>query len=413
MTTDTINHEAGDKLRGIRLQKLRVISEVLNIFEQTEKINFYAAIEYAGDVYIKDYSNPIANELYEEDKNYNPDSKFSFNSSQILNTIINFLDIWIKLGKSKNISFSFYTTNEYAKERNTAKIDSLKITLPNDPCLEIVCNDQKIKDDNLINPITKIICAAYEEAYANKKHDGNLDLILDFDFAEWRTFFSLIRWNFGMINEEELKKDILSRIRQNKYFSLLKLTDESIVFSQLMELFDSKIGETDLVNRFVYGSDILLTFHRGVNGDLMRDRLLDPVWEIWESLPIPSDKRSIKEKIDLICKDYNSRKMGLLATKVARSRIEWKEYSNDRSLISLKYRIYEHCFGELIKLVGKLPQNVNEKNIDDLIEELKVKTEECIKELSLNFNYKLSNSVFVEGIILELIDSCYLSLKYD
>ena len=92
----TIKREAGDKTKGFTLQKQRAIALFFDAIKSNVNAHINVAIEYKGDVYLqKDQVGYV-----EEQKNYDANSKFSFNSRQILNTLVYFLDIWFSESKA-------------------------------------------------------------------------------------------------------------------------------------------------------------------------------------------------------------------------------------------------------------------------------------------------------------------------
>jgi len=86
-----IKREASDKHKGILLQKLRAIKLALNTMLEQPLTQLHIAIESDGDVFI--YSD--TRKLLEENKNYDS-KKFSFASHQILNTLVYFIDYWLR-----------------------------------------------------------------------------------------------------------------------------------------------------------------------------------------------------------------------------------------------------------------------------------------------------------------------------
>jgi hypothetical protein len=149
-----IKRDASDKHKGIKLQKLRAIKLAFDTIIANPKTQFHVAIESDGDVFI--YSDN--RKFIEENKNYES-KNFSFFSHQILNTLVYFLDYWLKdtVNKSPNVIFSFYSTNSISKEYSTEKVKDLNIKLPEKPILELLVNKEWDLENTLVEICKKAI----------------------------------------------------------------------------------------------------------------------------------------------------------------------------------------------------------------------------------------------------------------
>src|SRR3569833_897702 len=116
----SINREASDKTKGFRLQKIRVIEYMLDGIATCPKPLFYSAIEHIEGIYVKDRSND-GDETLEENKNYDPGSKFTFNSHEILNTKKNKKEKKQKKQNREKKKQTKKTTKNYGKEQ-TSKV---------------------------------------------------------------------------------------------------------------------------------------------------------------------------------------------------------------------------------------------------------------------------------------------------
>lgn len=178
-----IIREASDKIKGITLQKLRALKLAFDTIENNPNAQLHIAIEYAGDVYI--YSDNRKH--IEENKNY--DSRnFSFVSPQILNTIVYFLDYWMKdtIGQSKNVLFSFYSTNSIAKEKQTSKLDNLEIVLPEGPILTLLDTQGEV-NEQLMGICRTLVLEEYEKQYKGKNNHYNE--LAAWSPTQWYNFF--------------------------------------------------------------------------------------------------------------------------------------------------------------------------------------------------------------------------------
>jgi hypothetical protein len=363
----TINREAADKTKGFRLQKMRVLEYMLDGIASCEKPMFYSSIEHIEDVYVKNRAND-GDEVLEENKNYNPESKFTFNSHEVVNTMVSFIDIWFKYRFSDNLKLSFYSTNNFTKEGVSKVTKDNSIVLPDKAILGLL-KDKDYEYPNLLGAVKAFVIAEYKKQYSDPVHPGRIDVIGKMDAAQWKKFLSCIDWKFGEPDEVSKKEEVLGKIKVCKYFSTSHLSKEDVIFSQLMELYDERQNLKDPTEKFIHSSEIELVFNR--SGLAASGLVIDPVWEIWSKIP-KSDSRNIKDKIIDVCSDYSDKKINQHALKVARSMIEQTSFASDKSLLSLKYRVFEHCQDFLIQYL-ETKQGVDilsEQEIDDLLKSL-------------------------------------------
>lgn len=404
----TINREAADKTKGFRLQKMRVLEYMLDGINSCEKPLFYSSIEHIEDVYIKDRAND-GTELLEENKNYNPESKFTFNSHEVVNTLVSFIDIWFQYRFSDNLKLSFYSTNNYTKEGSSNNIKANNIILPDKAILELLIA-KEYTHPNLLYSVKKFIITEYKKQYSDPSHPGRIDVIEKMDDSQWKRFLLCIDWKFGEPDEVAKKAEVLTKIKSCKHFSQSHINKEEVIFSQLMELYDERQNLKDLTEKFIHSSEIELVFNRSNSSESAL--IADPVWEIWSKMP-KSDSRNIRDKIIDVCSGYNEKKIGQHALKVARSMIEQSSFSSDKSLLSLKYRVFEHCQDVLIKYLETKEEDftLSEKEIDELLKSLNEEANSVIASLSTKYNYTHNNQKLIDGLILELFDSCYLAFN--
>src|SRR5690606_23434539 len=112
------------------------------------------------------------------------------------------------------------------------------------------------------------------------------------------------------------------------------------IFAQLMEMFDERQNIKDLTEKFVHASEIELVYLKAANQDNKLDD--DPVWEMWQHLE-KTDSRNLSDKIKSVCNQFNGRKIQFYSQKVARSLIEQQRLTTDKSVLAVRYRIFEHC----------------------------------------------------------------------
>lgn len=243
-----IKRDASDKHKGITLQKLRAIKLALETIIKNPKAQFHVAIESDGDVFI--YSDN--RKFIEENKNYES-KNFSFFSKQILNTLIYFIDYWLKdsVNKSENIVFSFYSTNNISKENNTKKTKNLGIdSLPNEPILQLLQSGNWKEEDNILEICKKAILSEYEEQYNGK--NNHYSMLEKFSEEDWRKFFSQIIWNFGMPNDIDLEKEIKQTISRYGEIKNIDVEGKEVfIEAMLRKRLEDKQNEKDISQRYL------------------------------------------------------------------------------------------------------------------------------------------------------------------
>jgi hypothetical protein len=404
----TINREAGDKANGLRLQKLRAVALMVRAINQSDSAYIYAAVEHVEDVHLSTTSSGSTNHYLEQDKNYDPNSTFTIQSPEIAKTLISFLDDWFNWERSKkNLFFGFYASNMIGKEKATKQSIALGVTFPDKAILKILV--EKTIDSNVLalDSIKKIIISKYKESYLLRKEQGYVKEIELLSDEQWRQFLSLIDWNFEKQVAADYEEEVIQLIRQNKNYSSSDAQNARVILSSLIDLFDKKQSVLDLTERFVHASDVQLIFRGGVSRQAIQKHLTDPVWRIWSDLPEPTDKRSLKEKLLAVCNNYDQVKVSRFARRVGASKL--LENVRKKGFLSLKYRIYDRCEEELEKIDKKKIGEYTEQDVDQILEDLRAVSRECINNLSKDFDYGISSPEIVDGIILELMDSCYLT----
>lgn len=415
-----ISREAADAQKGFRLQKIRAISVMLKLIETVDSPHVYAATEYYEDVYVKNSTAGQEKEVFEEDKNYDPTSSFTFNTPIVRNSLVSFLDIWQGkgLGVSESMYFSFYATNKIGKERETEYTRTLNITLPEKGILQHLM-DKDLSDD-VINAVKTYMIEEYKSQYQDKPVDGYIHVIEGWSNEEWRNFLKRIDWMFGQEDEKALKEKAIEQIKTCKHFSVQHCDGyENQIFDSLMEKFDSRQHVTDPLERFVHGAEFEVAFKdariKAVSNTLpQHKKSIDPVWEIWKSLPDPGDKRVLSEKIQHVCPGFSQSAIEHLAVKVTRNYLETAPIKADKSFLSYRYRIYENCRDKLFQILGDRQSSatVSEQEIQSWMKMLRESAVQTIQELSINYHYDLNSTIMVEGVILELFDTCFLSFDY-
>ncbi len=236
-TTEIIDREAHDKVKGFRFQKLRAANLMLKAMREAESSYIYCAIENIGDFHLHTASTENVKEYIEEDKDYADKASFSLNSEQVLKTIVYFIDAWHTFNLSPTLFFGFCTTANIAKENKIRRLIDLNINLPDEPLLRLLVDHSPLKDICLA-AIKSIIIAAYKDEYAKHDKNGNLDSIIKWSDSTWCEFLSRKTWYVGEKNEEELEKELAEELKQCSFYNYRLDGKEGHVISLLVDEFD-------------------------------------------------------------------------------------------------------------------------------------------------------------------------------
>lgn len=263
----TIPREAGDTSKGFTLQKLRTISLILSEIKKNESVDFLAAIEYNGDVYL----NTERIIYVEENKAY--DSKnFSFASSQVKNTFVSFLDYWLNNSRNEKIKFGFYSTNDIARENNTGKVKELAIELPNEPIIKLLINKDYTRP-NLISAAKALILDEYRKQYEEncnyKLDESHYSTIEKFTDSDWIDLFNIVAWNFDGDNIDVLEDKVLSQINNMNFPTIPTLAGkERFIRAELFYQLELRQTKRNIADRFIDKNFVELTFQRVINSGI-------------------------------------------------------------------------------------------------------------------------------------------------
>jgi hypothetical protein len=398
-----ISREAHASAKGPRLQRLRAVLLLLSSIETHKSPLVYAAVESLEDVSIVTATSEGSQEYFEEDKNYGSGAAFSLNSKEVKNALVSFIDIYfVKWRESQSLAFGFYTTANIAKEKMSALLQECGITLPDKPLLELL-RDHQYSNQNASSVVKKIVESEYSSQYKNKRGAANLGALSGMSLGDFENFLDKIYWHFGEGDEEQLKEEALNAIRNSRLYSHKVDGKEEVILSLLMDMFDERQSLPDYTQRFIFGAEVQLAFVRAESEGI--DAKCDPAGSMWNDFQAP-DKRNLSEKISAVCPEYPGRRLKHLARVACRSRCEAKASGKDH--LSIRYRIFESCEGYLSALPS-VSAPVEAKNVDDMLCGMRSAANQAIGELKKTYSYGNVNDLLVEGVIYELIDSCFLS----
>lgn len=181
--------------KGYKLQTLKAIESFFDsVHKHGKDAKIYIALEKMGDIYSQN------NDTTEIAEVKNLSSPLSINSEAIKNTLINFIDIYIKY-KSQSISFLFYSTSEITN-RDKYKYD--KTILDYLQTYEL--------NKNVIDIIKNLIISFYK--LNNTKNVGYINEIIKFTEKDWIDFLSKIKWNFQVSGNKQLSKELIDKAKE-------------------------------------------------------------------------------------------------------------------------------------------------------------------------------------------------------
>ncbi|WNH11152.1 NACHT domain-containing protein [Thalassobellus suaedae] len=245
-----INREAGDKTKGFTLQKQRALALFFDTIKSHPNSHVNVAIEYQGDVFLQ--NDEVG--YIEEQKNYEEFSTFSFNSPQILNTLVYFLEIWISEKQSNSIQFGFYSTNKTTKENNTERTKKLEIELPDDGLLNLLIAKDYDEKKLVLDSVRKYLVDEYSNQYSEDVNEA-------LDDKSLTNFLNSIDWFFEQDNEKDYEEDILKKIKDSEFASNLKNSyHPNFVYAALMVALEKKQDETDPLLKFLKKDSVELCF---------------------------------------------------------------------------------------------------------------------------------------------------------
>ena len=398
-----ISREASDKTKGFRLQKLRAINLMLDLYNKDKATTFYvfyAAVEHYEDVAIN-YADDARSEAYlEEDKYYNPESGFTINSHEVKNSLVSFFDIYsAKWRHSKTLSFGFHSTNRIAKEGRPKVVEEAGLENPDKPVLELL-SERNYSYPNLLPLVKFVLLKEYQRQYPER--GGVFQYLEEISDDDLISFLDLIKWTFGGGDENVEQDDAFEKIRACPHFNAHLEGKEEIILSLLMEELDKRQGLAYANDKFVYSSDVELVYVQAA-GEITPE-LHDPAWKAWEEIDA-DDTRNLKEKVESVFADCPSKTIRLLSHKAVSAKIEEREFK--RSFKAMKYRVYYTSLEYISRRDFSEPLTL--KDLHFHFDEMRDKSCNRIASLKQDYSYKLSGEEVVENTIMQLFDECFLA----
>lgn len=401
-SVEVISRDVGAQAKGARLQKLRACELIIDALGNGSAIQLYAAIEAFGDVYCNNSDQAGTTSYSEEDKNYSPETAFTLISHEVLNSLVIFADMWIGACYSERIQFGFYTPASIGKEQPRGeRVTRLQISPPDDACLTLLARGAA-EEPRLVATVKALVLDEYDAQYSKRPGNGYSVAIKAWPDETWIAFLQKISWNFGVSDHVTLTKHLTQKIRSCKLFTSAHIGKEGLILRAILDRFDEAQSAREPLERFVHKSDIQLIFRDAAADALQSD---DPAWQMWERIKT-NDCRNIGQKIQEVFPEAHSSLLETMARKAAASMYEQKALEHDRRLLALKYQIYDEC-SDVLSLHSS--GTVDADGFRDRLESLYQRALDRVRSCSESYKYPLTHDSAVRGMVVELIDSCFLS----
>lgn len=398
-----IDREASGLIEALRLQKLRAIEYLLvNINTNPEK-NVAVAIELYEDVYQKNEDG----EIFEQDKNYDRDSKFTLNSEEILKSFCSFIDIWRFNDFSSDIKFCFLSTNLIGKEGTSARTKKTGVTLPQQSLLEELASSDSLRINSVSQIVKNLVFDFYEENYPEEK--STIEFLKKLNLDEWEKFLKQITWLFGFPEITEIEKSVIEKIKNCTYYSNVDNDNqEETIKAKLLELIEKKSIQKDRLFKLVQKADVQISFQNAIYNS--KNLQIDDVHTLWHTIDKPTDFRNLNDKILTVCPTFSQERLKQLNRQAAIAKVFESNHKTSSQYLALKYRVFNFCETELFSKTSSKSKNVfSQEEIEVIIRDITVN---CIKEfedLKKDFTYGVERNSIITELFIEFIDSCYLA----
>lgn len=397
-----INRDVGKQSSGFFYQKQRAVVHILEALEVSKE--FYFAVEFLDDVYGEIYSGNNSVKILEQDKEYDKETKFTINSSEVYKSIINFLEKWLDGKRSEQMQFLFVSTNKIGTERESGAIKQSGVTLSNTPVLEKICNREYSNDEALLQSYKKIIIYRYKQLYENSlaPHLSEIESLTD---AEWKRFLDKIYCFFEAPDTCDIKDEAIEKIKKSILYNehCHKGTEKQIYNSLILSL-EEKQGKP-YPAKFITTPEVREIF-RELSLPLSKKE--DPYWKAFDDIK-REDLRGLEEKITSVTSAFNIVRLNTLKRKVANSALEENDAVGN-SFKAQKYRVFDACCDLLEQKLGTEEKAcLSEEEIFNIIDELVNSSEGKLLECAKSYDYPYNNKETIKGMILNLFNECYLA----
>ncbi|OAN14606.1 hypothetical protein [Exiguobacterium undae] len=403
---DTINRDASDKYKGFRYQKFRVAIKMLQLIKKNNRNNIIALPEFRDDGHFVDENG---NEYLEQDKLY--EKGFSFNSSEIQKSMINFLDNFIELKKDPYINFIFFTNTTFKGENQTKKLTELGLTVLQKPVIQYLVDKDFEKD--VIDFVSKYLINIYKETYDIQEdkpdtYHVNYITIKKMESEEWINFLSKVSFRFGEGDLDKLSEELEREISECQFFSAEHLGKENLIKRNLLDVIDERMTQKHVTQKII-GVDSVRYIYKEVESS-NSELVIDEVHLHWENIEneLENDSiRNLKEKILCVCPEINEKTLKKYTRESVTVKDEIKRFDR-RQINSLRYRVYE-SMGIFFEEEFNYSEILTIDMLNETIKLLKEFVLKDIDQLKKDYSYGIKNDIAVKKMTMLLIDECFYS----
>lgn len=419
MNTQTINREAAKTSgKGLSFQRIRAVHRLLNLMKQNGRKACYCATEFIEDSAALTLDSGVASITVEENKNYS--SGLSFNSDPIKNTLVAFADQYLNFFKdAKTIDYSIFCLaklsdelldNSYIlelipffpiSETKKTKLSILKKLVHNQ---HLSHEEVSIAKDLFLNEYAK----QYSK-YSDKEKThlisigGNYKLLNLWSNEDFYSFLKCITFIVDDEDDETYEDRVLESIKECHYYNYKLHGLENIILAALGNEFDKRQQDDRPFGKFV-SSDKVQVIYLQIASNQDEYKPIDPAWESFSSLDI-SDQRNLKEKYQDVCSDVKHKtleRLNFVATKARKN-----EATFGHEYVSLRCQIYDWCGEYIENHFNKSNYSINELNqhLDTMVKLCYAK----MQQLKHTYRMSINDETSIKGILLTLIDDCYLA----
>ncbi|WP_270820295.1 hypothetical protein [Aeromonas sp. Y311-2] len=172
-------------------------------------------------------------------------------------------------------------------------------------------------------------------------------------------------------------------------------------------MFDRNQQDERKFGRFVSREMVQVIFLQAASNQ-SEIKPIDPAWKVFETLDI-SDQRNLEEKITVVCNDIKVKKVQRLSFTATKARTNEELFGQE--YIALRCNFYEWCSDYIESNLSQLEYTTN-----DLMHHLDQMVDLCyenIQQLKKTYRMSIDDKLTIRGIILTLVDDCYLAFDED
>ncbi len=405
LNIETVNRDASDKYKGFRYQKFRIAIKMLQLMKLNNK-NIIALPESREDGHFIDEKG---HEHLEQDKLY--EKSFSFNSSEIQKTMINFLDNYIELKKDPYINFVFFTNTNYVGENQTKKLTKIGLKVLKKPVIEYLI--KKDFNTDVVNFISKYLIHTYRETYDIEEdkpdtYHVNYLTIKKMAHDDWIEFLEKISFEFDKSDLETLSEELDIEIKECQFFVAEHFGKENLIRGNLLDMIDDRMTQKHITQKIINVDSVRLIYKDAES--MISESLVDGIYSYWEDVVDELEGevlRDLKEKILSVCPEFKDKTIKRYAREAITVKDEIKQFDK-RQINSLKYRVYE-SMGKFFDEKFKSQEKFTHEDLNDVILSLRESVVIDLNQLKKDYNYGVRNDITVQKVAMLLINECFYS----